>query len=393
MKAVLFPNLTEFPSTSMKRYAAELSAALMAIAPSEWELDVQICGQLEIAARVLPGALGRKTAERLGRLVKYPMQAARARGDVFHVLDHSHANLALRLPYNRTVMTCHDLIPLLAAKGELDMQSSRLGRKTFPLRVRCMQYSRALIAISESTKRDLMRHAGIPEERIRVVYYGVNPRFGPEPGEGLSRADERRQVLSPHGIPESARVVLHVGTPNRYKNVPALLQALRYLKEMPALGENVYLLRVGAGFFDDELELVRSLGLTERVVFAGMIRQDTALAAYYRAADVLAFPSLWEGFGWPPLEAMACGTPVVTSNVASLPEVVGDAGITVAPHDHIGLGEALLAVLTDSELACALSARARARAASFTWEACARGTLSVYETLLAAARTGNALEL
>jgi glycosyltransferase involved in cell wall biosynthesis len=211
----------------------------------------------------------------------------------------------------------------------------------------------------------------VPEEKIEVVYYGVNPNFSPEP----AKPGERAEILQKHGLSDANKLILHVGTPMRYKNVPALLHALKRLPE------NVRLIRVGAAFFPDEQRLADELGVTPRIVQAGKIMDDKLLGAYYRAADVFAFPSLFEGFGWPPLEAMACGTPVVTSNAASLPEVVGDAGATVAPDDHTGLADAISALLENPERSAEYSQRALERARQFTWDACGRNTLAVYEKL------------
>ncbi len=117
------------------------------------------------------------------------------------------------------------------------------------------------------------------------------------------------------------------------------------------------------------------------MIHAGRGFDDQTLADYYRTADVFAFPSLWEGLGWPPLEAMACGIPVVTANVASLPEVVGDGGITVAPTDDAALADALYALLSDKTLYAQTRNRALAHAGAFTWERCAREVLGVYETV------------
>ncbi|MEI6278530.1 MAG: glycosyltransferase family 1 protein [Verrucomicrobiae bacterium] len=381
-KAVLLPNVGGFPSESMRRYAAELLRALRSLQSNEWTFDEIACTPEDrVAAAFGGGSAGGKFASRHARFIKYPRQIRAVRdASVFHILDHSHANLAWATPPARTVLTCHDIIPLLAAKGLISMPHPILTRFTFPLRVRGMKRCRKIIAISESTKKTLVEIAGIPEEKIEVVYYGCNPAFGPDPlVPGESLADERREVLARYGLPATARVILHVATATRYKNTPAILQALRILKASSAAGDNVWLLRVGADFFDDEAALIGRLGIGDRIRHAGKIFDDRFLGACYRAADVFVFPSLWEGFGWPVLEAMACGTPVVVSNVASLPEVAGDAGLSVPPNDHRALAAALLSVLADPRERASRSARALEQARRFSWDACARGTLAVYE--------------
>jgi glycosyltransferase involved in cell wall biosynthesis len=247
-----------------------------------------------------------------------------------------------------------------------------------------MKRCQRVIAISESTKKNLVEIAGLRSDSVDVVYYGVNRAFAPSAEKDTSASiSERESLLAKHTIPPTALVLLHVGTATRYKNTPAILHALKALMDDRRVGADVYFLRVGADFFADEAKMIEDLGIGGRVRHAGKIFDDALLASYYRAADVFVFPSIWEGFGWPPLEAMACGTPVVTSNVASLPEVVGDAGVTVAPHDHAALTEALRGILTNKERRMDLRERCLLRARRFTWEECARGTLAVYEAVAA----------
>lgn len=383
MRAVLLPNVDGFPSESMRRYASELSRALRAAAPPEWTIEEMVCAP-DDAVR---SRWGEKMASRHARFLKYPrLIRERAGADVYHVLDHSHANLAAVPPAARTILTCHDIIPLLGARGLIPVPYPWLTRYTFPLRLRCMRRCARVIAISESTKRNLVDHAGIAAERIDVVYYGVNPRFGPEPATG-ARAEERRRLLAAHGLPETARVLLHVATPMRYKNTPAILRALHILRARPDLADNVWFLRIGAGFFEDEQRMIDELRLGDRIAFAGRVSDDALLGGYYRAADVFVFPSLWEGFGWPVLEAMACATPVVTSNVASLPEVVGDAGLTVPPQDHEALAGALHGLLANEDARRRRAEQCLRHAQRFTWEGCARHTFETYESVARMADT------
>lgn len=379
-RAVLLPNVTGFPSESMVRYANELSSSLRGLGETGWEFDRVECKPSPAVDKLL----GAKMASRHARFISYPRMIRQLPIDnVFHILDHSHANLALTTPSARSAITCHDIIPLLAARKLLPMKAGLFTRWTFPLRIRCMQRCNRVITISQSTRRNLIEVGGIPGEKIRVVYYGVNPTFEPA---GEHRESERAEILTRHGIPPASAVVLHVATATRYKNTPALLHAIKALCAIPALGEKVRLLRVGADFFEDEQQLITELGIGDRIHHAGRIFPDTQLARYYRAADVFAFPSLWEGFGWPPLEAMACGTPVVTSTVASLPEVVGDAGTCVAPADYAALTTALAEVLTNPSLKAERARLSIARAKQFTWERCARETLAVYEEIAASER-------
>jgi glycosyltransferase involved in cell wall biosynthesis len=293
------------------------------------------------------------------------------------VLDHSHANLLTACDPETSVATIHDLIPMLAAVGELDFKVGRWMRHTFGLKLRRIARCRRVISDSESTKRQLMRFTDVPADRVVVVYPGVSDTLAPLAGD-VARMAERAGVLRQYGIDPGQRVVLHVCTPMRYKNSPALLHALSRLPT------EVVLLRVGPALFDDERALADQLGVTARVFDAGRVPTDAGLAAHYRAADVLAFPSLCEGLGWPPIEAMKCGTPVVISDVASLPEVGGDAALYAAPHDHAALAASIDLLLGDPAEYARRRTAGLAHAGTFTWERCARETAAVYDAVVGA---------
>lgn len=369
----------------MVRYADELLRGLRSINEPDWQFDGVECHHVDIAARLVPGSAGRQLANRLGRAVKYPFIAGRVKSDVYHILDHSHANLARSLPPEKTIITCHDLIPLLALRGEIDIPIEKMWRRTFAYRVRCIERCAVVIAISESTKRDIVRLTSVPPERVEVVYYGVNPTFAPAPTPA-EREQERRTLLGEHNIPASDKVIMHVSTGGPYKNTKAILHALRQLNRNRSGGGKVWLVRVGSDMNDEDQRLAESLKVTDSIVNVGRVNSDKLLAKYYRAADVFAFPSIWEGFGWPPLEAMACGTPAVTSNVASLPEVVADGGRTVEPSDHESLAKHLYAIMSDDTLRNSLSLKSLQHARKFTWDTAARRTLEVYKTLHARSR-------
>jgi glycosyltransferase involved in cell wall biosynthesis len=372
VKVVLFHNLREDGSRSMGRYARELAAAMRAVGKEGWQFQEVWSSSPRLGSRLIPGKPGRRLDSALGRYLQYPFKAFRASGNLFHVLDHGYSQLLLGLGGRRTVVTCHDLIPLLARVGAIPVSVSRNVALTFRFRLACMARATRVIAVSEATRRTILKFTPIPPERIVVIPHGLSQVFSPN-GDAPPEGGVRSRL----GIPAEARVVLHVGTRGRYKNTPTLLKTLKLLQDSGLA--NLWFLRVGADFHPEEHAMLDAMGLRAQTVHAGGGWSDEDLASIYRAADLFAFPSLWEGFGWPPLEAMACGTPVVTSNAASLPEVVGDAGLMCPPQDYQGLAAAMRLVLTNDDLRRDLRARGLARARRFTWEAAARKTLAVYE--------------
>lgn len=222
----------------------------------------------------------------------------------------------------------------------------------------------AVIVSSRATQRDLVERYAVPAEKITVAYPGINPHLKPV-RDPAAQARMRERF----GLPE--RYILHVGTLQPRKNLSRLVEAYARLRaqlpDPPAL-----VLAGGKGWlYDDLFRRVGQLGLTGQVLFIGHVPPDENLAAMYSAAQVYAFPSLFEGFGFPVVEAMRCETPVVCSNTTSLPELGGDAALTVPPTDVEALADALLRVLTDPALRGDMVERGRAQAARFTWESCA----------------------
>jgi glycosyltransferase involved in cell wall biosynthesis len=227
-----------------------------------------------------------------------------------------------------------------------------------------------VIADSEATKRDLIQHCGTTAEKITVVYPGCDPSFAPVHDLAqLVAARERYGIATPY--------VIYVGTLQPRKNLTGLLDAF---SNLVGEGRDLHLAIVGkkGWLYEPLFARVRELGLEERVHFAGYVPQAD-LPGLLSGARALVLPSLYEGFGFPVLEAMACGTPVVCSDVASLPEVAGDAAILVNPHDTAQLTQALRRVLVDDALRHDLAERGLRQAARFSWQECARQTLQILE--------------
>ncbi len=328
-------------------------------------------------SELLPASWQRPPLDKLdsyaGRFLLYPWIARRLRADLFHVVDHGQAFLVPSLDPIRTVVTCHDVILLVLASG-------RLGRTPVPavatriLRysLRCMTKAAAVISPSEQTRRDLAKLAGFDPARVTVIPSGLDPGLRPmTEARGLTRA---RWGLG------DGPLVLHVGYTGFYKNVEGVLRVVARLRRG---GVAVTLVRAGERLRPRQRALAACLGIESAVRDLGPLSSGD-LAALYTSADLLLFPSLYEGFGWPPLEAMACGLPVVSSRAGALPEVIGDAALTAEPEDIEGLSDQAAAVLSDGALAGALRARGLARAKLFTWEQSAARVSRVYERVLEA---------
>lgn len=296
----------------------------------------------------------------LGQLGRIGFDRLLPGATLFHATEH----LLLPLQGVPTVLTVHDLI-----FRRYPAHHKRLNRwylnATMPLFCRRADH---IIAVSEQSKRDVIAAYGIPAGKITVIYEAADPRFGPQP-TGVVAA-----VRARYHLPD--RYLLFVGTIEPRKNLGRLLAAFERLH---AAGFTDALVIVGkrGWLYDDFFARLEGSPARQAVLFPGFV-PDPDLPAVYAGAQALAFPSEFEGFGLPVLEAMACGTPVVCSNTSSLPEVAGDAALLIDPLDVDALIDALRRVLTDADLAADLRARGRAQAARFSWDRAAAETLTVY---------------
>jgi glycosyltransferase involved in cell wall biosynthesis len=298
---------------------------------------------------------------------RIPLALRRERASLLH---EPHYVLPPLTPC-RSVVTIHDCIHLrfpqylpsraayAYARGSLWAATHRADR---------------VLTVSEASKKDILDYFHIPETKIDVIYNAIDERFNEPPApDEIERVKERYQLNDPF--------VLYAGNIKPHKNLERLIEAFHMFRRPPF--ENVKLLIIG-----DEItkyptlrRAVHRLKLHKHVRFFGFV-PDQTLAALYRLAAVFVFPSLYEGFGLPPLEAMASGAPVITSNVSSLPEVVGDAAVLIDPYNPEAIADAMRRVLSDESLRQQLKERGHIRARHFSWDRSIQRVHEIYQEVL-----------
>lgn len=328
---------------------------------------------IDASRMVLPGPL-RGPQGFTARYLFYPQRLRREakRANVVHVLDHAYAHMLTSARRRPVVVTVHDLMPVIVLRsptgGIAESLRNRLLRRT----LKALRQADSYLVGTEWLKRELATWLG-DDRKIRVVPFGVDRAFFREaPG---ARERGRRDW----SIPEDAFVVLHVGSTVDRKNVPLVIQTVARLRM--EVGVDVYLLQVGGRLTGEQEALIDRLGLS-RVVRSVSAADERTLRRAYRAADVLLFPSLYEGFGFPVLEAYASGLPVVTSGAGGLREVGGDAAVIVEGRDPAAYVQALVELSEDQDRREALIALGMHRADGFTWRRTADQTAEVYRTFL-----------
>jgi glycosyltransferase involved in cell wall biosynthesis len=272
------------------------------------------------------------------------------------------------------IATIHDVIPLILPEygGSLPM---RLYLRLISAAAR---KATVILTDSECSRQDIARVLGIPHERIRVIQLGVEERFRPDPHSPLAPELRARFGLA-------GPVIFNGPGLDVRKNVVGLIDA--FARALPRLDPATKLIIAGRGhtgntqLYPPLAPFIERAGIERNVVLTGAISEEEKLA-FYQLADLYVFPSRYEGFGLPPLEAMACGTPVIAANTSSLPEVVGNGGVLVAPEPE-PLAEAIVTVMRDPGLRAELARRGPEQAASFSWRRTAAETRAVYREVLA----------
>jgi glycosyltransferase involved in cell wall biosynthesis len=290
-------------------------------------------------------------------------------------LLHGLAFAAPLLSACPTVVTVHDLSFLRFPDAFRPFNRYYL---TFITRIATRRAAR-VIAVSESTRQDVIALCHVPGEKVVVVYNGVDSRFQP------AAQDEVAAFRQQKGLPP--RFILFLGTLEPRKNLARLISA--YAQWRRTSGEDVKLVIAGGKgwYYEKVFELVSRLGLTSEVLFTGFVPAEE-LPWFYRAAELFVYPSRCEGFGLPVLEAMACGTPTITSTASSLPEVAGDAALLVDPDDTDALAAAIGRVMSEPALAARLREAGMRQAQRFSWPRAAAATAEVYRSVLESQEEG-----
>lgn len=352
-------------ATGLGRYATALAEAL---------------GQLGVAVR--PGSVQNPLPVALTRLLtltgrdaeaffnNYGVRAELPPADLYHLTSEYHAPLLKRRGHIPTVVTVNGFLSfLLRRRPALRMKGSPVEALLDRLVIRGLRKADALIAVSAYLKSQLVNQVGLSQESIHVVHEGVDTRvFSPRPVSA--------EVWARYRLPAGRRWLLYVGSEQPRKNFVALVQAFAELRRTR---RDLGLLKVGDPEIADQrqraISVAAQLGVLQDIHFIGHAAKD--LPDLFNMADVFVFPSLCEGFGLPPLEAMACGTPVVCSNAASLPEVVGDAGVLCEPNAP-ALAGAMSRVLDNAGYASELVQAGLRRSTEFSWQRVAEATKLVY---------------
>lgn len=292
--------------------------------------------------------------------------------DIYHSFYHPFPTQP-QINTQVRIITIYDMIPFI-----LPEYFNKGFEKQFAEILRNLEIRKDwCICISESTKKDFCAYSKMPEERVFITPLAANPKFYPKLNSSVIK-----DTCQKYQIPEG-QYILGLSTLEPRKNTVFLIECF-YRLLLENILPDTYLVLAGAKgwLFHDIFHTAETHpNLLNRIIFTGYI-QDEDLSAIYSGATCFVYPSFYEGFGLPPLEAMQCGVPVITSNTSSLPEVVGDAGILIDPKDEDQLCQAMFNMLNDSNLRTTLSQKGLERAKQFSWKKCADQTVEIYQKIL-----------
>jgi glycosyltransferase involved in cell wall biosynthesis len=361
MRVCLFRDLRQEKWTSIEVYADRLFDGLQRINAPGWSFDALRPADLHIPG--LPTA-----SLYLNRGLRYPYYARSRQGSINHVLDNSYGHLVHFLDRRRTVVTSHGGTPRTWRRWNREGPAMWFFDWAFSGMLKAAR----IIVVSEYSKRELLTDYDYDPECIHVVHHGVDESYAPLDDEHVQEIRRRFTCANEKGL------ILHVGHCAARKNIEVLLSAFGNLLQD---SDHPYrLLQIGGQFTERQQRLIDRLGVASRITQVAHV-PSKELAAMYNAATVFVFPSLYEGFGVPLIEAMACGTPIVCSDFDLFHEVCGDAALYVDTVNYSQLAEAIGRALNDIALRTTLRQRGLLRARRFSWQRCSAKTLAVYQSL------------
>ncbi len=366
--------LAREPYSSMLRYADGIAAQMRRLP------DLVTVQEIQPSPLAMPARYGwvSEVDRFLTKYVAYQLKVlgGRGAGVVNHVVDHAYGHLVHSLDARRTVVTVHDLTPLHLRRG-------RWGRSLrfrlwswvgFLYSLKALLRAGIVVTDSNAIREELIIETGVDPARVRAIPPGISESFHPLSEASVCRLRDRYEIS------RDVRVVLHVGGSEPRKNLERLITAFAEVKRQRR-GQTL-LLKVGSDFTAVQWQLIRRCSLEGWVRSTGPVGA-AELVGLYNLADVVAFPSSYEGFGWPPLEAMKCGTPAIVGDCPALREVVDGAAPLVDPENPRALAEAMLGVLEDRGYRERLVEQGFDRAKAFTWDETARCLTATYRELLA----------
>jgi glycosyltransferase involved in cell wall biosynthesis len=293
-----------------------------------------------------------------------PLALVRRRVDLFHA-PHYVVSPLTTVPF---VVTIHDCIHLRFPQYLPHRPAHAYARTIMR---RSARQAKRVLTVSEASRQDILHYLKVAPDKVEVIFNALDERLATDPSpEELQRVRERFQIDAPF--------ILYAGNIKPHKNLDRLIEAFSILRRRGVEDAKLFIIGDEASKYPALRRLVHRFQLHHHVRFFGFV-PDAVLAALYRLASVFVFPSLYEGFGLPPLEAMAAGTPVVTSNTSSLPEVVGDAALLIDPMDAGAIADAVARILGDGTLRADLVRRGHARVQAFSWERSVSRVQAVYD--------------
>ena len=368
MRVVIARTIAEF---SMDAYATGIIDGLRTVRPT-WEIMDLKPKPIDRSSK----SIWIRVQKAYERFWHFPRVIRQQQADIYHIIEPAEAHVVYPLKQDKktVVVTCHDLINFHHTDNlQGSVQLPFVSRYLWLRAVRGTKKADHVVAVSSATAQETTQILGISPTKITVTPNGVDPAFHPIAPKQIALI-RQQQKISPETL-----CLLNVGSNHPRKNVLTILKAVEKLKQQ---GLPICFWKVSADFTDEQKVFIRTHDLESCTVYLGK-PERSQLVKLYSAADILVAPSLQEGFGLTILEAMAAGTPVVTSNVSAMPEVAGDAAVLVDPNDSEAIATAIQRIHEDSDYKKCLVQKGLARAQQFTWQSSAEKVAQVYETLLA----------